>query len=235
MLKYQQIANEIQQDIEKNDLPQGTKLPVLETLMTQYKTSKSTVIKALSLLERKGLVYQVRGSGIFVRRRNRKGYISFSNQGFSDELTGFDITAKVLELDVRKPSADVAFNLKIDPEDDVYYVKRIRYINGQTLCLEESYYNKAIVTYLNNEIATGSIFDYISNALGAKIGFSDLYVHIQKLNENEAQHLGLLAGDPKLFVETIFYLNNGVPFDFSRISYNYEQSQFFFQSTGYSL
>ncbi|MFP7171774.1 GntR family transcriptional regulator [Terribacillus sp. 7520-G] len=235
MLKYQQIANEIQQDIEKNDLPQGTKLPVLETFMSQYKTSKSTVIKALSLLERKGLVYQVRGSGIFVRRRSRKGYISFSNHGFSDELSEFDITAKVLELDIRKPMEEVAFNLKIEPEDDVYYVKRIRYINGQTLCLEESYYNKQIVTYLNNEIASGSIFDYISNALGAKIGFSDLYLHIQKLKEEEAQHLGLQKGDPKLFVETIFYLNNGLPFDFSRISYNYEQSQFFFQSTGYSL
>ncbi|WP_263707767.1 GntR family transcriptional regulator [Shouchella tritolerans] len=235
MLKYQQIAYDIQQDIENNDLPQGTKLPVLETLMSQYKASKSTVIKALSLLERKGLVYQVRGSGIFVRRRNRKGYISFSNHGFSDELREFDITSKVLDLEIRKPLAEVASNLKINPEDDVYYVKRIRYINGQTLCLEESYYNKEIVTYLNNEIATGSIFDYISNALGAKIGFSDLYMHIQKLNESEAQFLGLQKGDPKLFVETIFYLNNGQPFDFSRITYNYEQAQFFFQSTGYSL
>jgi GntR family transcriptional regulator, transcriptional regulator of bglA len=235
MLKYQQIANEIQQDIEKDDLAQGTKLPVLETFMSKYKTSKSTVIKALSLLERKGLVYQVRGSGIFVRRRNRKGYISFSNQGFSDELSEFDITANVMELDIRKPPEDVAFNLKIKPEEDVYYVKRIRYINGQTLCLEESYYNKSIVTYLNIEIATGSIFDYISNALGAKIGFSDLYFHIQKLDQEEAQHLQLKKGDPKLFVETIFYLNNGVPFDFSKVTYNYQQSQFFFQSTGHSL
>jgi GntR family transcriptional regulator, transcriptional regulator of bglA len=236
MLKYQQIAMEIEKYIEENDLQQGDKLPVLETLMAQFEVSKSTITKALELLEKKGAVFQLRGSGIFVRRHKRKGYISLlENQGFKKDLEDYQITSKVLDLDVRKPTQLVADNLNISLEDDVYFVRRIRYINGQTLCVEESYYNKAIVTYLNREIASESIFGYIKEGLGLRVGFSDLFLHIDKLTEEEAEYLGLKPGDPKLYTENIFHLTNGQPFDFSKITYNYQQSQFFVQQNANNL
>lgn len=51
MLKYQQIAAEIETYIEEHQLQQGDKLPVLETLMAQFEVSKSTITKSLELLE----------------------------------------------------------------------------------------------------------------------------------------------------------------------------------------
>ncbi|MFC0558062.1 GntR family transcriptional regulator [Halalkalibacter alkalisediminis] len=236
MLKYQQIANEIEKYIEEHALQQGDKLPVLETLMTHFEASKSTIIKSLDLLEKKGVVFQVRGSGIFVRRHKRKGYISLlSNQGFKKDLEDFNVTSEVIELEVRKPTEEAALNLNIEPGDDVYYVKRVRYINGQTLCLEESFYNKSIITYLNTEIVSESIFNYIRDALGLKVGFSDIYLQVDKLNGEEANYLGLPNRSPKLCVETIFHLTNGQPFDFSKITYNYQQSQFFIQANSHFL
>jgi GntR family transcriptional regulator, transcriptional regulator of bglA len=236
MLKYQHIANEIENYIEDHKLQQGDKLPVLQDLMIQFGVSKSTVTKSLDLLEKKGVVFQVRGSGIFVRRHKRKGYISLlSNQGFKKSLEDFQITSKVIELDVRKPTKEAALNLNIELDDDVYYVRRVRYIHGQTLCLEESYFNKSIITYLNNEIISESIFNYITEGLGLKIGFSDTFLHIDKLTDEEAKYLGLKKGDPKLYVESVFHLTNGQPFDFSKVTYNYEQSQFFVQANSYFL
>jgi GntR family transcriptional regulator, transcriptional regulator of bglA len=236
MLKYQQIAFEIEKYIEDNSLQQGDKLPVLETLMTQFEVSKSTITKSLELLEKKGVVFQVRGSGIFVRRHKRKGYISLLlNQGFKSDLEDFHVTSKVIELELRKPTQEAADNLNLTLNDDVYYVKRVRYINGQTLCYEESYYNKSIVTYLNEEIVSESIFHYIREGLGLKVGFSDIFLHVDKLNEEEAEYLGLETGAPKLYVETIFHLTNGQPFDFSKVTYNYQQSQFFIQATNHLL
>lgn len=236
MLKYQEISIEIEKYIEENALQQGDKLPVLETLMAQFAVSKSTITKSLDLLEKKGIIFQVRGSVIFVRRHKRKGYISLlSNQGFKKDLEDFQITSNIIELDVRTPTEEAAHNLNIEPNADVYYVKRIRYINGQTLCVEESYYNKSIISYLNKEIVSESIFNYIREGLGLKVGFSDSYLHVEKLNDEEANYLGLNKGDPKLYVEGIFHLTNGQPFDFSKVTYNYQQSQFFLQSNGYLL
>lgn len=111
---------------------------------------------------------------------------------------------------MRKPTPEAAENLNIGLDEDVYYVKRVRYINGQTLCFEESYYNKSIVTYLNKEIVSHSIFHYIREGLGLKIGFSDLFLHVGQLNEEEAEYLGLEAGLPKLYIESIFHLTNGL-------------------------
>lgn len=236
LLKYQEIAIQIEKYIEEHALQQGDKLPILETLMAQFSVSKSTITKSLDLLEQKGIVFQVRGSGIFVRRHKRKGYISLlSNQGFKKDLEDFHITSKVIELDVRTPTEEAAYNLNMKLDMDAYYVKRVRYINEQTLCLEESYYNKSIISYLNKEIVSESIFNYIREGLGLKVGFTDSYLHIDKLNEEEATHLGLHKGDPKLCVESIFHLTNGQPFDFSKVTYNYQQSQFFIQSNSHLL
>jgi GntR family transcriptional regulator of bglA len=191
MLKYQQIANEIEKYIETHDLQQGKKLPILETLMARYGVSKSTITKSLDLLEKKGVVFQVRGSGIFVRRHKRKGYISLlSNQGFKKDLEDYQLTSKVIELEVIKPTQEIMDNLNIEPDQDVYSVKRIRYINGETLCIEHSYFNKEIITYLNKEIVTESIFDYIREGLGLKIGFTDMFLQADKLNSEESELLG---------------------------------------------
>jgi len=236
MLKYQEIAKAIEKYIEGHQLQQGDKLPVLETLIAHFKVSKSTITKSLDILERKGVVFQVRGSGIFVRRHRRTGYVSLlSNQGFKKDLENFQVTSKVIDLDVRKPTEEAADNLNIPLTDDVYYVKRLRYINGQTLCFEESYYNKSIITYLNKEIVSESIFHYIREGLGLKVGFSDMFFHVDKLNDEEASHLNLPNGSPKFYVESIFHLTNGQPFDFSKVTYNYQQSQFFIQANSHIL
>ncbi|AIQ45779.1 GntR family transcriptional regulator [Paenibacillus sp. FSL R7-0273] len=230
MLKYREIANELEAYIRDNKLQQGDKLPVLETLMTTFEASKSTITKALGLLEKKGVVFQVRGSGIFVRRFNRTGYISLlSKQGFKKSHEDHNHTSKILELDVRTPSEEVANNLGMSVEDEVYYVKRIQYVDGKALCIEESFYNKTLIPYLNKEIVSESIFNYITEALGLKIGFSDKYLHVDKINAEEAEFLGLETGDPKLDIETIYHLTNGQPFDYSKLTYNYKQSQFFIQ------
>lgn len=233
MLKYQQIAAAIEQYINDQDLKQGDKLPVLEQLMSQYGVSKSTVTKALELLERRGVIFQLRGSGIFVRRHNRPGYMSlFSTQGFKSNLGDRVLTSDVLDVSITKPSEDVARNLGIDVSNDVYRVERVRYVDGEVFCYEESYYVKAIVPYLNREIVADSIFDYVQSALGVTIGFSDMYMQVGRLNETEAGYLGLKMDDPTLHIETIFHLTNGKPFDYSRITYHYEHSQFVVQANG---
>ena len=99
MLKYQIIANEIEDNIYSNDLPQGTKLPTVENLASEYKVSKSTIVKAIESLVSKGIVYQLQGSGIFVRRRNRSGYIDLNiTQGFTTSLKEFKINLKSFRI-----------------------------------------------------------------------------------------------------------------------------------------
>ena len=134
MLKYQIIANEIEDNIYSNDLPQGTKLPTVENLASEYKVSKSTIVKAIESLVSKGIVYQLQGSGIFVRRRNRSGYIDLNiTQGFTTSLKEFKITSKVLEFNLIRADEEISELIECNINDEIYLVKRLRYIDDEIM------------------------------------------------------------------------------------------------------
>ncbi len=231
MLKYQQIANKIQKHIYDNELPEGTKLPTVENLALNFNVSKSTIVKALDCLVSNGVVFQVQGSGIFVRRRNKAGYINLNlTTGFTTTLKDSKITSKVLDFKLINPSKDIAQLLECSTNDFAYFIKRIRYIDGEIMCLEESYYKQSIVPYLTKEIVDNSIFEYLKIALNLNLGFSDRYLHIDKLDKDFANILKLNTGDPTLKVYEHIYLSSGLIFNYSILTYNYKHAQFYLQS-----
>ncbi|MGK0577705.1 GntR family transcriptional regulator [Macrococcus capreoli] len=234
MNKYETIANDITQYIHDQQLEQGTKLQSLDQLMQQYNVSKSTITKALDTLEKRGVIFQQRGSGIFVRRQRREGYVSLlTNRGFTSDLKEFDITSEVLKLEKIIPDDNVKSNLHLKDGEAVYYVERLRKANDEILCIEASYFPVKLVPYLNVEIAQASIFDYLTNALKFNISFADIYLHIDELSESDAQLLALKPGNPALYLEQVIYLATGEPFDYSTITYHYKHSKFFVQATNY--
>ena len=120
--------------------------------------------------------------------------------------------------------------LECDINDDIYLIKRLRYIDEEIMCYEEAYYKKSIVPYLNKEIAKGSIFEYLQTALNLNLGFSDRYLHLEKLDDNLANLLNLSPNDPAMVVLEQIYLSSGICFNVSKLVYNYKNTRFFLQS-----
>lgn len=230
MNKYQAVAQEINQLIQKSNMTQGEKLPTLTDLAEEYQVSKNTIIKAFEVLESHGIVYQVRGSGTYVRGRHRKGYVNLTDvHGFQSIFREFNLSSEVLELKELEADDHIADMLNMKKNETVYFLKRVRHIESRPLCIEESYYNKSYVPYLNEEIVRQSVFSYLTNDLKIDITFSDFFLRLGKLNEEQAHYLNLQAQDPSIEIESIYYLNNGQPFDYSIIKYHYEEAQFFMQ------
>lgn len=65
--------------------------------------------------------------------------------------------------------------------------------------------------------------------LKINIRFSDLFMRIGELNQEEAAYLQLEKYDPSLTIESIYYLNSSRPFNYSNIKYPHEEAQFFVQ------
>lgn len=82
MLKYQQIASDIEKYIVTHELQQGDKLPVLETLMSQFAVSKSTIIKSLDLLEKRNYLSSEGQRHLCSKTQAQRLYQPLSNQGF---------------------------------------------------------------------------------------------------------------------------------------------------------
>ncbi len=71
--KYQMIANELIDKIEKGELRAGDKLPTENELGAAYGVSRITVTHAVRVLQSKNLVFRVRGSGTFISKRRTAG------------------------------------------------------------------------------------------------------------------------------------------------------------------
>lgn len=231
MPKYQMIAKAIQNHITEKGLKTNEQLPIMTDLMEQFSVSKSTIIKALEVLEIKGIIYQRRGSGSFVRAPKRPSYIHLSHQsGIHKELDEFEISQEVIGVTLIEADKNIAENLLIDEGSSVFRVKRVTSTNNKKAIYETSYYNYSAVPYLDEDIAKGSIFSYLYSEYQLKHAFSDSYFILEESDELVAELLNLNVGDLVMKYEEIFYSSDGVAFDYS-ISY-YHPNAVKFYSTG---
>ena len=214
--KYKLIVDEIERDILDGKYNSIGKLPTEEELVATYGVSRTTVRKAIGILSSKGYIYQVQGSGIFIRESILKGYISLETlKGFTRDFPNREIESNVINIEV----------IQADNGTNVYYVKRLRIIDGNTFSMEYSYYNKDIIPYLNEEIAKSSIYSYILDDLKLNIGFSDKLIYADKMDEESAKYLGLAMDDPALVIDNTVFLNNGNIFEVSKVIHNYKHAK----------
>lgn len=225
------MADKIREYIKDNKLKRGDKLPKIKDLVDRFDVSKATVLQALSLLAKQGTVYKIQGSGIFVRQpADLHGYMSLlTNRGISGIVS--NVTSEVISIDELDEPPEKAKKYFEDEELACYRLRRLRRTDGKPFVLEESYFLKKYVPFLSKEIAQGSMFKYISEGLNEEIRFSDKFMWVEKLSEDEANKLELKPGDPALVVNDLYYLGNGKIFDVSFLTYNYQNSKFFDQSS----
>lgn len=228
MTKYGRIANAIHQFILEKKLKTNEQLPIITDLVEHFAVSKSTIIKALEVLEIKGIIYQRRGSGSFVRAPKRPTYINLSHQsGIGRDYKGFVVTQAVLGVTLVSATEQIAENLLIDQETSVFRVKRVTSVSGLKAIYETSFYNPAVIPYLDDDIAKESIFSYIKAEYQIEHAFSDSYFELVESDEVVAGLLDLEVGSLVMKYEEIFFSADGVAFDYS-ISYYHPRAVRFY-------
>jgi len=220
--KYETIINILEREILDGKYNFNKKLPTEEELIARLNVSKNTVRKAIDILVSKGYIYRIQGSGIFLRDFSREGCMDIREMnGLTKAYSKNKLESKVLELSLIDADEELASKMKCKVNTKVYYVKRVRYLEGVAIEIEESYYNKEIIPYLNEEICSKSIFNHIINDLKLKIGFADRVISCEKLSEDEAKLLNLNKNDPTLVINNAVFLSSGILFDISLEKYNY--------------
>ena len=222
--KYEIVVNILEKEMLEGKYNNTKKLPTEEELIKRLEVSKNTIRKAIDVLVRKGYIYRVQGSGIFLRDFSRTGCMDIREMnGLTRTYSNNMLKSKVLELSLINADEELASKMKCEVNTPVYYVKRVRYLNEEPMEIEESYYNKNIIPYLNEEICSKSIYSYIIDDLKLKIGFADRVISCDKLTEEDAKLLNLEKDDPTLVLNNTVFLTSGVVFDVSLEKYNYKK------------
>ena len=129
--------------------------------------------------------------------------------GLTKEFDDKRIESKIIEFSIIDADEKLAEKFKCALNTKIYHIKRVRYVNGEPIEVEESFYNKEIIPYLNEEICRSSIFNYITSC--------------DVLTDEECELLEVEKGEPTLQLENTVFLSTGVIFDVSIERYNYRK------------
>ncbi|USD43265.1 GntR family transcriptional regulator [Vibrio sp. SCSIO 43135] len=209
---YLKISDSVKLATEQQILKGGDFIPTERELSEVLKVSRITVRKALDVLDKEGVIVRSRGLGTMISETVE--YSGKEATGFSQQvvLKGKKPDTLWIKKDVVPCSAEIAKTLNIAENDQVFLLKRVRYIDEQAVSIEESYVPAELIKD-PDEIQL-SLYDYFrsqdisptrtQSRVSAKMPTEEF---LQKLNIEESV--------PVLLIEQTAFDKSGKPIEYS--------------------
>ncbi len=232
--KYGTIYEDMKKAIESGEYKVGDLIPDELTMCDRYSCSRMTVKKAYDLLVNQGYIYRKQGQGSFVLSRTISNlYLEIQEMDLSglSRATNGKVTSKILHFNLIFATEEIAKHLNIRINDPVYDILRLRIVNEKPYVLEQSYMPATVIPGLTEDILHHSIYGYIEKDLKLRISSAQKVTSADKSNELDQKELKLQKDEPVLMVEQVGFLDNGVPFEYSKSRHRYD----LFRFTAYSV
>ena len=230
MNKYEQIAQDIYNDIANGKYEPGSQLALEKEMCAQYGVSRITVKRAVDELVKQGLVVKRRGSGTFVKGLQEEDVenVGMCGQfgGFSNTHRGRRVSTDVKKFEIVHPSAEAAEKLKISTDDFVYDIVRVRYLEGMPENVEYTQMPIEVIPGIKQEVLRNSIYNYIEGTLKLQIQSAHRVISADMPTEAEKKYLQIDGVLPVLQVAQVAFLSDGRPFEYSRSRHRADTSVF---------
>ena len=214
---YIQLREVIRSKIEEGEYLPGTAIPSESTLAEMYGISRLSVRSALTALEYEGLLQSVQGKGVFVAgpkvERDLEtlgGYHQTMRERAQRPAT------RILIKAARKAGPYHAKLLQMDPDDDVWFIRRVDTAEGEPVALEEIYIPVAVLPNLEEmDIQLFSIYE-IYDWAGIHPYRGEQVLRITFLDAATAKLIGVSEKQAVMESTSITVDTDGRPIEFSR-------------------
>lgn len=215
--KYVSIYEQLASKIESKEIMPGDYLPSEKELMSIYDASRDTIRKSLVMLKQAGYIQKAKGKGSIVIDIHQfefpiSGITSFKE--ISQSISG-DVSTEVVCFEIMNADDNLSRKLNINLGDKIYYIERVRKVDGEAIILDIDVINAGIIPGLTKEIAQDSIYDYIENELGLTISFAKKEISVQTINNLDKMFIDLRGFDMMAVVESYTYLDDASLFQYT--------------------
>lgn len=212
-----QLREIIRAQIEEGIYPPGTAIPPENELAAQYDVNCLTVRTAIGALVYEGLLKRVQGKGVYVlgEKMNRD----------LDNLGGFTQTirqknavpsTRILTKALRPAGNKYALVFGIQPEDSIYYIKRICYVSDEPVSLEEVFIPHYVVPKLEGiDLSVFSLYE-VYDFYHVRPKQARQTLDLAVLEANDARLLGISCEQAVMLFECTSQDENGRVIEFSR-------------------
>lgn len=218
--KYDQIYRDLKEKIETEVYSYQEMLPSEHMLVREYGCSRNTERRALAELTADGYVQPMHGKGVRNIFRPVEqaaftvgGIESFKESSARNKRKG---TTQVLQF------AEIIADEKIEKRTGfrkgicLYYIQRLRFLNGIPLILDHNYFLKEAVPGLTPEIASQSIYDYLEGTLGITITTSKRTLTVEHVTQIDEKYIDLKDYNCMAVITSQTFDDNGIQFEYTQ-------------------
>lgn len=223
---YKSIAERLRLRLNSSDYNIGSPLPGEKALALEFGVARMTIRKAVDLLVGWGLVVRRHGCGTFVARKDVH-HETTNLTGLVEVLRrqGKEVQSQVLQFEVMPAPPAIASQLRIQINERIYFSRRVRYVEGKPLMLEDSYMPVKLFRSLSLGHLEGSKFDYIEKECGITISGNYESLTPVLADKQVASLLSVAEQTPLLRITSLSYNDSGEFLNYSVMFRNTSEYQ----------
>jgi GntR family transcriptional regulator len=215
---YVQIAENLLERIESNELPPGSRLPPERELSETLGVTRATVRQALNVLYDRGLIHRRQGLGTFVAspkiERQAAKLVPFTK---GMERRGYKIEIRLVSFEKFPSEASLAEELLISVSDSVYFIHRVRLLNKEPVLIERLYVPASRFPELDQyDLAKRSLYEVMETEYGVTVTKARQSLEPVLATEYEAELLEIKTGAPLMLERRIAFDQDDRPVERAR-------------------
>lgn len=218
--KYDHIYTQLRNRIESGTYPYQDLLASEHTLIKEFDCSRNTVRRAIGRLADEGYVQSIHGKGVqVIYQPQEQSEFFLSNIESMKEAVARNkksYTTQVLCFAELTVDEKIQVRTTFPLGEQIYYIQRVRYIDGEALIIDHNYFLKCVVKSLTPEIAQKSIYEYMEQELGESIVTTKRKMTVERMNQIDEKYLDMKGYNCMAVVSSMTYNAQGIMFEFTQ-------------------
>jgi GntR family transcriptional regulator len=214
---YFQIQRTLMDQIRSGELSEGDPLPSEEELGRVYHVSRMTARQALHGLKTNGYAVSQKGRGTFVTRPKLEKNIMHL-RGFTEDMKhlGMEPSSKLLGQTIVGATAELAEKLRVQPDESVMRLRRLRLADGIPMALEDSCIPLSQFPGLEKiSFAKRSLYSVLRETYGVRVAYADEVIEALPATLEESKLLTIPKKASILSISRVIMTTEEVPIEFA--------------------
>lgn len=229
---YFQLKNILLEYITEHHDDREAPIPTEVDISNHFGISRPTVRQAINALVVEGYLYRIKGRGTFISKPKINQEFLKALESYNAEMRkkGLVPSTKVLGLEVVECDDRIAEALKLESGGKVIKLSRIRYANEEPIVFVVTYlpYDRC-PDLMNRNLEAESIYGILENEYKLIIDRVVRSLESILAGSFEAELLHIEKGAPIQYFESITYLTDGTPIEYSLAKYRGDRNKFTFE------
>lgn len=229
---YYQLKNILLEYIKVNHSDLENPIPTEVEISEHFRISRPTVRQAIRELVVEGYLYRIKAKGTFISKPKIKQDFLLTLDSFNHEMRKKGLTPSTKILSIKEVDSDekISEALKIKIGSKVIQLSRLRYANIEPIVFVITYLPfDRCPSVLTKNFETDSMYEILEKDCGLIISRASRSLESILSGEFESKLLEIERGSPIQYFESIAYLSDGTPIEFSLAKYRGDRNKFTFE------